>query len=66
MSLTRKQWLDMWATAKSMEIEIREIRSVAHFCGPLRRNQLLAASLSMKIAVNKIKRDIESVIGQME
>lgn len=56
MSLTRDEWCKMWETAKTIESIAKSLKSKAH---QNRINQIL-------FEVNKIKKDIQSVVGQME
>lgn len=53
MSLTRQEWEEMWKTCKTIEGLLR-------FAMPLVTRQRLQNQ------VNKIKKQIQSVIGQME
>lgn len=52
MSLTREQWLEMWISIKKIESEI--------YFFPMRNVRV------MRPEVDKIKSQIQSVIGQME
>lgn len=54
MSLTRKQWLDMWIYIKAIEIEASALK------GNWDRADKILKS------VKKIKDQIQSVIGQLE
>lgn len=53
MSLTRKEWEEMWETVKEIEI-------VSEHMQPRQR------VLYLKMQINKIKNQIQQVIGQME
>lgn len=53
MSLTRAQWAEMWESVKSIEFDAALLQSNV-------------VKKSIMIEVNKIKEQIQSVIGQME
>jgi hypothetical protein len=55
MSLNRDQWVAMWDNVKEMEHTIKFATEMSL----VKRQRLLNK-------INKIKADIESVIGQME
>jgi hypothetical protein len=59
MSLTRAEWLDMWCSVKKLERlsnELLENKSVNN----LRRGTII------RTEVNKMKEQIQSVVGQLE
>ena len=55
MSLTREQWVEMWHDVKAIEKTVK-------FCSEMPRGQR-AVTLSK---IDRIKVQIQSVIGQME
>lgn len=64
MSLTREQWLQMWASVKLIEgsANSSEDYPMNNFFKVLHRSQLK----NIKREIKKVKVQIESVIGQME
>lgn len=57
MSLTRNEWVEMWESVKTIEDRIRLIPRIRSMDCP---------RTEIEIQVNKIKKQIQSVIGQME
>ena len=55
MSLTRKQWEEIWFSAKTIET-LSGLDTIL-----LKKREVL-----IRVEVNKIKKLVESVIGQME
>lgn len=53
MSLTREQWIEMWDSAKKIEVNANKLKS------PPTKQVIL-------YEVKKIKEQIQEVIGQME
>lgn len=64
MSLTRNDWLEMWALIKLIESNTKSIRlrGLNPYDGDTTRKIINQVS----IECNKIKKQIESVIGEME
>lgn len=58
MSLTREQWTDMWNSLKKMEVMVNTPTNRPPF-GVHRMNL-------MCIEITKMKKQIESVIGEMK
>lgn len=55
MSLTREQWVDMWTDVKAIEQNVK-------FCDEMPRGKRVIIITK----INRVKAQIQSVIGQME
>jgi hypothetical protein len=64
MSLTRNQWIELWATTKAMEYDLLHFpySELSPYNRTEQRKIVQATLKNIKI----IKNQIQSVIGQME
>lgn len=63
MSLTRNQWLEMWATLKAIEYDILHFPRCNSPFVDKEQNEILRHHLKN---IEFIKTQIQSVLGQME
>ena len=66
MSLTRNQWLEMWASLKVMEKNNLELRNTNIYLPPTVKHRLYEKLSENHQQIQKMKAQVESVIGHME
>ena len=66
MSLTRNNWLEMWTSVKIIEFNISELGKDFNQLSPFSRKKINKIIREITTETNKIKIQIQSVIGQME
>jgi hypothetical protein len=66
MSLTRDQWIELWGDVKLMEQNTSRLNKLYKSLGPYDKRVLREIRRDYRYRLDKLKQQIQSVIGQME